>query len=50
MVIKPSEVAPLTGGLVVRALSSALPFGVAILAQGDGAVGARLVQSEVAKL
>ena len=47
VVIKPSEVAPLTGGLVGRALASALPPGVVALAQGDGAVGARLVNSKV---
>ena len=45
VIVKPSEVAPLTGALVVEALASAVPPGVVQLAQGDGAVGARLVSS-----
>jgi acyl-CoA reductase-like NAD-dependent aldehyde dehydrogenase len=43
VVVKPSEVAPLTGQLVLGALASALPAGVLQVCQGDGAVGARLV-------
>lgn len=43
IVVKPSEVAPLTGARVVAALAAVLPDGVANLVQGDGAVGAPLV-------
>lgn len=45
-IVKPSEVTPGTGGLVVEALASVLPKGVLQLAQGDGAVGAQLVAHE----
>jgi succinate-semialdehyde dehydrogenase/glutarate-semialdehyde dehydrogenase len=45
VIVKPSEVAPLTGKTVVDALSSSVPPGVVQLAQGDGAVGAQLVAS-----
>jgi acyl-CoA reductase-like NAD-dependent aldehyde dehydrogenase len=43
--VKPSEVSPSTGAMVVNAVSSALPVGVFQVAQGDGSVGARLVAS-----
>lgn len=44
VVVKPSEVAPLTGKAVVDALKAGLPSGCAELLQGDGAVGAPLVE------
>lgn len=44
VVIKPSEVTPETGARTVRALASVLPPNVLQLAQGDGTVGAYLVQ------
>jgi acyl-CoA reductase-like NAD-dependent aldehyde dehydrogenase len=44
VVVKPSEVAPQTGSIVVSALASVLPSGVLQIAQGDGRVGAMLVQ------
>jgi len=43
VVVKPSEVTPLTGGMVVEALQAALPEGLVGLLQGDGAVGEALV-------
>jgi len=46
VIVKPSEVTPLTGALYVKALASALPEGVLQVAQGDGAVGEQLVSSE----
>ena len=42
-IVKPSEVAPETGAIVVNAIASALPPGVLQLAQGDGEVGSHLV-------
>ena len=42
--MKPSEVVPETGGLTVTTLASELPPNVIQLAQGDGAVGALLVE------
>lgn len=42
-IVKPSEVAPETGAIVVNAVASALPPGVLQLAQGDGSVGSHLV-------
>jgi acyl-CoA reductase-like NAD-dependent aldehyde dehydrogenase len=42
-IVKPSEVAPDTGALVVNTLASVLPEGTLQLAQGDGEVGAQLV-------
>jgi succinate-semialdehyde dehydrogenase/glutarate-semialdehyde dehydrogenase len=42
-IVKPSEVTPETGALVVATLQTVLPTGVLQLAQGDGAVGAALV-------
>jgi len=47
VIVKPSEVAPLTGAMVVDALASVLPAGVIQVAQGDGAVGAQLVNSAI---
>ena len=44
VIVKPSEVAPETGKIVVESLAQHLPKGVLQLAQGDGAVGASLVQ------
>ena len=43
VIVKPSEVAPETGALVVQTLASVLPDGVLQFAQGDGTVGAQLV-------
>mmetsp|Transcript_72837 Transcript_72837/g.126432 ORF Transcript_72837/g.126432 Transcript_72837/m.126432 type:complete len:470 (+) Transcript_72837:51-1460(+) len=43
IVVKPSEVTPLTGAKVLEALLAVLPDGVANLVQGDGTVGAPLV-------
>lgn len=42
-IVKPSEVAPETGAIVVNAFMSVLPPGVLQLAQGDGVVGSHLV-------
>ena len=47
VIVKPSEVAPATGQMVVDALASALPAGVVQVAQGDGSVGARLVNGAI---
>lgn len=44
VIVKPSEVVPQTGELTVITLASVLPKGVLQLAQGDGTVGALLVQ------
>jgi len=44
VVVKPSEVAPMTGAKVMEALMAVLPSGVANLVQGDGVVGGALVQ------
>mmetsp|Transcript_25215 Transcript_25215/g.77726 ORF Transcript_25215/g.77726 Transcript_25215/m.77726 type:complete len:479 (+) Transcript_25215:197-1633(+) len=43
VVVKPSEVAPLSGGMAVAAMQTALPPGVVNLVQGDGSVGSYLV-------
>lgn len=43
VILKPSEVTPVTGALYCRALAAALPPGVLQLVQGDGDVGGRLV-------
>jgi len=40
VIVKPSEVVPLCGEMVVNALCTTLPEGVLQLAQGDGAVNA----------
>ena len=42
VVVKPSEVVPLSSGFVVETLRDALPSGLVNLLQGDGDVGARL--------
>ena len=47
VVFKPSEVAPLTGAKVAEALMTTLPKDACVLLQGDGAVGAALVASDV---
>jgi len=46
VIVKPSEVTPLTGALLCSALASALPEGVLQVVQGDGGVGEQLVSSE----
>lgn len=46
VIVKPSEVTPLTGALYCSALASALPEGVLQVVQGDGQVGEQLVSSE----
>lgn len=43
VIVKPSEVVPETGALLVETLQSVLPKGVIQLVQGDGSVGAPLV-------
>mmetsp|Transcript_19182 Transcript_19182/g.40377 ORF Transcript_19182/g.40377 Transcript_19182/m.40377 type:complete len:466 (+) Transcript_19182:389-1786(+) len=43
VIVKPSEVVPETGALMVRTLQKVLPPGVIQLAQGSGSVGAALV-------
>jgi succinate-semialdehyde dehydrogenase/glutarate-semialdehyde dehydrogenase len=43
VIVKPSEVVPETGALLVETLQKCLPEGVIQLAQGSGAVGASLV-------
>jgi acyl-CoA reductase-like NAD-dependent aldehyde dehydrogenase len=47
VVLKPSELVPLTGAKVFEALAAALPPNVVRLVQGDGAVGAALVAGDV---
>lgn len=47
VVLKPSEVVPMTGAIVARALQAVLPQGVVEIVQGDGAVGAALVAGDV---
>jgi hypothetical protein len=46
VVVKPSEVTPLSGEMIVNAMASALPRGVLQVVQGDGSVGELLVKSE----
>ncbi|KAL7567720.1 hypothetical protein ACA910_012055 [Epithemia clementina (nom. ined.)] len=47
VIVKPSEVAPETGARVVQALAQAMPSPhILQLAQGDGSVGAQLVQHD----
>ena len=47
VVVKPSEVAPETGRIVVQTLAQGLPSPhILQLAQGDGAVGSQLVQNK----
>ncbi|GAX10096.1 aldehyde dehydrogenase family 9 member A1 [Fistulifera solaris] len=43
VLVKPSEVTPETGAMVVEALSSVLPPYVVQLAQGDGKIGSQIV-------
>ena len=43
VIVKPSEVTPETGAMVVHALSSVLPPFVVQLAQGDGIIGSEIV-------
>jgi acyl-CoA reductase-like NAD-dependent aldehyde dehydrogenase len=43
VIVKPSEVVPMTGALLVKTLQTVLPPGVIQLAQGAGDVGAQLV-------
>lgn len=47
VIVKPSEVTPLTGQIVVECLQAALPSGVVNLLHGDGVVGKALVESDV---
>ena len=42
VVVKPSEVVPLSSGMVVETLRDALPTGLVNVVQGDGLVGAQL--------
>lgn len=44
VVVKPSEVAPMCGAAVIESLQKQLPEGVLGLVQGDGSVGAKLVE------
>lgn len=46
VIVKPSEVTPLTGAMYTSTLASALPEGVLQVVQGDGDVGEQLVSSE----
>jgi acyl-CoA reductase-like NAD-dependent aldehyde dehydrogenase len=50
VIVKPSEVTPDTGVMVVEALASCLPLNVLQIVQGDGAVGAQLVQSPLVNM
>jgi len=47
VIVKPSEVVPMCGQLVVDALASALPEHVLQVAQGDGKTGASLVNADI---
>jgi succinate-semialdehyde dehydrogenase/glutarate-semialdehyde dehydrogenase len=46
VIVKPSEVTPLSGVHLCRALASALPEGVLQVAQGDGKLGEQLISSD----
>ncbi|KAL3797142.1 hypothetical protein HJC23_000480 [Cyclotella cryptica] len=46
VIVKPSEVTPLSGALICQAMASALPDGVLQVVQGDGEIGEQLVTSE----
>ena len=46
VIVKPSEVTPLSGEMFCSALASALPDGVLQTVQGDGKVGEQLVSSD----
>jgi acyl-CoA reductase-like NAD-dependent aldehyde dehydrogenase len=50
VIVKPSEVTPEVGALVVNTLASMLPKGVLQLAQGDGIVGAQLVSHPITRM
>jgi len=50
VIVKPSEVTPETGRFLVDCLAKHLPPGVLQLAQGDGAVGAELIQHSAVKM
>lgn len=50
VIVKPSEVSPEVGAMVVNTLSSMLPTGVLQLAQGDGIVGAQLVSHPTTRM
>ena len=51
VILKPSEVTPFAGALVVEVLREAgVPEDVMLLVQGDGETGAALVESEVDKI
>jgi acyl-CoA reductase-like NAD-dependent aldehyde dehydrogenase len=50
VIVKPSEVAPQTGELVVSTIAEGLPPGVLQLAQGDGVVGSKLVQNSAVNM
>lgn len=45
VIVKPSEVTPLCGALVCKAMAEMLPDGVLQVVQGDGGVGQQLVTS-----
>ncbi|MCL4170538.1 UNVERIFIED_CONTAM: hypothetical protein GTU68_009586, partial [Idotea baltica] len=47
VVFKPSEMVPLVGAKIAELLGEGLPPGVLELVQGDGALGAALVESDV---
>ena len=46
VIVKPSEVTPLSGALFCRALASCLPEGVLQVVQGDGKTGEQLISSD----
>lgn len=46
VIVKPSEVTPTCGQMIVKAFSEMLPKDVIQLTQGDGTVGAALVQAD----
>lgn len=46
VIVKPSEVTPLCGYLVCKALSETLPDGVLQVVQGDGCIGEQLVTND----
>jgi succinate-semialdehyde dehydrogenase / glutarate-semialdehyde dehydrogenase len=47
VVFKPSEMVPQVGAMIAELLGEGLPEGVLELVQGDGSVGAALVESEI---
>lgn len=44
VIVKPSEVAPLCGAMVMEPIIASLPEGLAVVLQGDGTVGEALVK------